>query len=1302
MVAGVAHSMKLKFMLKVRSFGFIAFLAFSWPVLGQTNRYAGDVWSFVDSKPVMATAHEITLAKYPDCEEATVEKKMVRVYRADGTGESQDEAFVKVLTEKGKRNHRTLSLSFMLPYSTVEVVKMEVLKPDGEAIAVDVAANSKEQIDDSQMSANISDPNSRILRVSIPKVDIGDVIHSITRETTERSIMPGEFAEENVFEGEGFLRHASYEVHAPADRPLQRMALRDEIPGTVRYSTQPCGDGSVIHRWEVNNVPRMFSEPSMPPEEMVVQRLLVSTTRDWRAVSKWYWELSKSHLEATTPELTKSVEALTAGAKSDLEKVKAVFYYVSKNIRYMGLTPEKDRPGFEPHDVKTTFDKKYGVCRDKAALLVAMLRATGARAYPVLISVGVKRDAEVADPFFNHAIVSVELKKGEYVLMDPTDEHTRDLLPSGDCDQSYLVCRPEGEDLKVSGVQPPEEHMMRIKTTGVLSASGTLEAKSELSFEGVNDDAYRNAFSHMKLDDQRRFFEGNLKAAMRGARLKSLKLTPEDMLDVSAPLRAELEFSVDGMTAEGSGKSVVSLPWIGKSMGVVNFILGGAGLDKRKYPLRTEVTCGLEENIAIKMAEGYAKTVSMPSCSPVDDECLGYRERCGFTNGTLNCSRELKLKVAEFTPAQYLKLKQTLKTMEYDQRKAPVLATSGNTTVPPGQSVDNTAPLPVESNARILESHKELEVTDAHSAVYRVRYSKVILNYAGKIREAEVKVDYNPSCQEAKLIRGVVISKTGQRQEISTNEINVMDAGWNASAKRYTGGKILVANLPGVDIGSTIEVEFQITTRGKPFLSGFESFQLPDDMEKKSFVVTAPEAVKIQNMVSGEPELIRRVRAGITNGPMHHGMVTWQWQGEHAKALPTEPQLPPSWVYSPSVLYYVGDLSDYLKDLNGAMLDRSQKGVKAAEMARQLTSSSKTRLEAVQAIRDFVAKSIRQAGPSFTDLPLSELSDADTTLSEGYGHAADRAILLHAMLAAAGFQPEFVEASSYPPIAGITNIALSFPMPDSFAAPLVRIHLDGETYYLNDTDQYARLGSTSYDGRLGFVLSNQACEVIKAAKGCGDKTESVYAISISNNGKTRIGVTRHYYGGNYGAKHRYFSELPPEERRRYHPEAVSGMAQGARPVGDLVTQFDTYPGLEQYMVEIDNYSVVDGKYLYFDLPFMPSLFAAGADRRALPMYISWHSENTVRTEIELPPGFRHVVIAPKSENLYEPDGGGTARITSTESAGKYVMTDNFEISSAIISPRDYAALLKVESTLGRKSSTVFLLEKSPEIGGNTP
>ena len=139
-------------------------------------------------------------------------------------------------------------------------------------------------------------------------------------------------------------------------------------------------------------------------------------------------------------------------------------------------------------------------------------------------------------------------------------------------------------------------------------------------------------------------------------------------------------------------------------------------------------------------------------------------------------------------------------------------------------------------------------------------------------------------------------------------------------------------------------------------------------------------------------------------------------------------------------------------------------------------------MDAIKAIRDFVAKSIRQAGPSFTELPLSELSAADTTLSDGYGHEADRAILLHAMLTAAGFQPEFVLASELPPIAGITNVSLSFPLPDSFAAPMVRVALDGRNYYLNDTDQYAKLGATRFDGKQAVVLSTEAPEIIHAAK----------------------------------------------------------------------------------------------------------------------------------------------------------------------------------------------------------------------------
>src|SRR2546429_9288774 len=83
-------------------------LTFASPAFaGADTNYNGPRWAFLDNNKVLESAATITTAKYPDSDAATVEKKMVRVYRADGTGECQDESFVKVLTEKGKRGNRS-------------------------------------------------------------------------------------------------------------------------------------------------------------------------------------------------------------------------------------------------------------------------------------------------------------------------------------------------------------------------------------------------------------------------------------------------------------------------------------------------------------------------------------------------------------------------------------------------------------------------------------------------------------------------------------------------------------------------------------------------------------------------------------------------------------------------------------------------------------------------------------------------------------------------------------------------------------------------------------------------------------------------------------------------------------------------------------------------------------------------------------------------------------------------------------------------------------------------------------------
>jgi hypothetical protein len=1249
-----------------------------------TNDYTGSRWAPVDAAQVLTAAAAITAAADPNCDIATVEQHSVRVYRADGTGEAQDETYVKVLTEKGRRANRTLSMGYMLPYSTPEVARLEIIKPDGQVLPVDVAANSKDTIDESQMGENIYDPNNRVLQVNIPKLEIGDMVHSVTRMTTVRPIIEGQFAEENVLEGNGLVHHLTYQVFAPADRPLQRIALRDEIPGTVTYSAQTNADGSVTHLWTAANVPRMYDEPSMPPYEMVLQRLYVSTLPDWQAVSKWYWNLSKPHLDATSPELLAAVTNLTAGAQTDMDKIKALFYHVSKKIRYMGLTPEKDRPGFEPHDVCLTFSKNYGVCRDKAGLLVAMLRAAGLQAYPVLISVGTKRDPQVPDPDFNHAIVGVELAPGSYLLMDPTDENTRDLLPSYDADQTYLLCRPEGETLLVSPVKPPEQNLMLVRTTGALNAAGVLTARTELSFAGVNDDAYRNAFVKMKPDDLRRFFERDLKQVLPGAKLVHLAVTPANLLDMATNLHVELEFTADGMTANGNGKAMVTLPWIGKSVGILNFILRDAGLEKRKYPMQTGTTCGLDEEVSLQLDDAFDRVLSLPDCAPVDDNCLSTREEFAMTGKTLTATRSLKLKVVEFSPMQYVTLKDTLKQLDYDARKTPVLALSA-TAAAAAPVAAPAQPAPVQSDAVILDVHKRLDVTDAHTDVYDVKYAKRILSYEGKKREAELKVEFNPSCQSARLVRAATISRTSQRTEISPGEINVMDAGWNASAKRYPGGKILVANLPDVEIGSTIEVEYEVTSTNRPYLSGFEAYQFPDELESKTVTLTAPAGLKIQKRLSGAAGGVKEA------DQLADKRQVFTWTAQQVAALPSEGQLPPDWVYHSGVTFFVGDADDYYRALERTLLDRAAMGTNAAAQARQLITSATNRLDALRIIRDYVATSIRLAGPAFTELPLDQLSAADVTLADGYGHLADRAILFHAMLKAAGFNPEFVLASDLPPVTGISAVVRNFPLPQNFQYPLVRVTVGGQPYYLNDTDQYSQLGTTPHDGRLGMLLAGPSLATIQPARNCDDKSETVYTVTLAAGGQAQIGVTRYYYGNEFNGKHRYFAELPPEERRRYFQEVVSSVAQGARPAGDLATRFDTYPGTEEYSVTVEHYAVVDGKYLYFDLPYAPSLFPIGADTRVLPLFLDTAGQSRVRTDITLPPAFQRLVIAPAGKQLRAANAGA-ARVIVAAGKGKFSVTQQLELTPAIVAPADYGKLLSTESALREKSARAFLLQ----------
>jgi len=93
---------------------------------------------------LLARASAISAEAYPDADAVLAWDHTFESYRPDGTGASTNEWYEKILTEKGRRESRTASFWMDAAYGSVAVCLAEIVKPDGTAVAVDVARRESE------------------------------------------------------------------------------------------------------------------------------------------------------------------------------------------------------------------------------------------------------------------------------------------------------------------------------------------------------------------------------------------------------------------------------------------------------------------------------------------------------------------------------------------------------------------------------------------------------------------------------------------------------------------------------------------------------------------------------------------------------------------------------------------------------------------------------------------------------------------------------------------------------------------------------------------------------------------------------------------------------------------------------------------------------------------------------------------------------------------------------------------------------------------------------------------------------
>ncbi len=1188
----------------------------------------------LDRAQALRQAAEAARETAPDAQTLMLAQARYVVYEPDGASTLWVEFWAKALTEKGARELRDVPVWYKEGFSEAEFQQAEVIRADGSADPVDLAANVHAATSNSGTEVNIYDQTSKRLVLTIPQMAAGDTLHVVLAQRTNRPRIPDTFSDFETFESmEGPTPYASLTIVSPKELPLRSTALLGEVAGTVTTVRETLPDGRIRHRWVARNVPQTFAEANMPKAETQLQRVVVSTFASWEELSKWYWGLCLPHLK-TTPAIEAKVRELTEG-KTREAQIAALFGFVAQKIRYMGIIAEDKAPGYEPHDVALTFDNRYGVCRDKGALLVAMLRSAGFKAFPVLINAGSKRDREVPVPYFNHAIVAIDNGKGEYTLLDPTDDTARAELPAYLSGCTYLVTRPEGDTLRLTPVPPPNENAFLAATDVALQADGSALLSATLDFRGLNDNIYRPLFVKLAPDRARDRFDGFLKRVVPGAELTAFEVSPKDAKDIRHPLQVKLSARIPGFALpDASGRTLITLPFLSRTIGLVNFLFDGLDQPERKYEWEIDAPCAARETLRIT----GLKRLGAPELLPEDPNLITNGARFTLTctpapdGDALELVRELALTQKTYSPEGYQDLRRFAARMTRVESVHPLFRKTA------GQN-DDALVLNWEQHQRLLP--------DGRLRTRDVRETRV-LTFQGKRSQGEVKLVYNPAWQNLTLNTAEVRTAAGDVVSITPKEINELDADGAALSPRYPFTRQRILSLPAVEVGSTIRLDYERESRDKrPFVSTVV-FASASPIERRVYTLTLPLEraadlrVAERNMAGADV-----ARSVVTNG----SEVVYSWTLRSLPAVRPEPATPAAACFRPTLYLALREAAAHrvvprLAEAAEAALEAGSEKAEAAAKALRKGLENPTEEALLRAIQTFAARRIRLLGPAWTELPFTTFTPPDRTLADGYGNRMDALLLRLAMFRAVGIRADLVFASDQ-------SLEAAFTFRETFATravprwtrwtrPYLRLE-DGRL--VGDEGEFDEPGAAAVSTRSLMTASGRM--LYSQPEALRSHTENTLRIVVAPTGEATLASETFAWGLAAGQFRKAERETTPELRRRTVAALAEQLMPGAEPISEYVVDTAAYPVRARLAVEARAYATRQGNLLSIPLgQLIGACYGLRGASRENPIWQS-EAEASVRTvDLWLPKG-AEILSRPEPFEVTLP-GGGTLSLTCEE------------------------------------------------------
>jgi uncharacterized protein DUF3857/transglutaminase superfamily protein len=440
------------------------FLVLTCPALAQAPRItpAGD--PSVKSDTIYRLA--VNPADYPDDDYIYLFDDGVIRFEADGRGSRTYRQIVQILTQDGAEAWGEQSFSYSSGSERLTVNWIRVVKPDGAVISAQ-PAHEQESLAPVAFDAPVYS-DQKVRRVTLSGVAPGTLVDWSYTVERLKPLVPGDY-------------YTGWRV--TTGRLTRRSRLMVDVPASVtpriheenvRFQRRTAeAKGRRVYTWATSEVQKIASEPFAASPNSLYVSIDVSAPIAWPDVARWYAGLSRERYRLS-PELEAKLAELVRGARTLDDSLRVVHRWVAQDFRYVSLS--LGIGGYLPRLPAQVLDTRYGDCKDKATLFIALARRMGLPAYPVLLSSRGGADSTLPTvEQFDHMIAALDRPgSAGRLYLDLTSELTPyGELPPAEQGSFALVVHDDGRGEEVILPEAPvTANRAEVRFVGELNADG--------------------------------------------------------------------------------------------------------------------------------------------------------------------------------------------------------------------------------------------------------------------------------------------------------------------------------------------------------------------------------------------------------------------------------------------------------------------------------------------------------------------------------------------------------------------------------------------------------------------------------------------------------------------------------------------------------------------------------------------------------------------------------------------------------------------------------------------------------------